>query len=475
MLIKEVEQKTGIKGVNIRYYEKEGLIHPSRKANGYREYSEMDVERLNQIKVLRLLEVSLPEIQQVLDGNITLQEVMTRRIGELNKEEMKIKEIKTTCETIISENISIAELNEELLCGDQVTWKVRFEQIMKEDIDKKFIGKGIVYIIIWTVFGKVFMEAMFRIPIDDAVTAAIFPYVNMGLGILFILYGIGLSVYEGITGKDFLWVWARDWGGNGLGGLANSFTFCGIGVGILSTSLTRFLIVLLVVCIVIAGIRGYIMFYIKSSKKSSESKQKKVRTGRIMVITIVILIISFVVCVVIMYQDYFKRYPSDSFEDQKNRQEIKGIETVEITKNNWEDYFTVIDEIEYEKDENDEVIGIYQKSWFELKKEYLKQLDPDMESKVTFSYNLDMVRKNYKIMDPKIGEYEYTDDSGTSDTYYLWYETHAGVTIWDKDSDENDMDNNADFYLDYSVNEHYFLTYENFKMKGVKGELYFKE
>ena len=57
MLIKEVEQKTGIKGVNIRYYEKEGLIHPSRKANGYREYSEMDVERLNQIKVLRLLEV----------------------------------------------------------------------------------------------------------------------------------------------------------------------------------------------------------------------------------------------------------------------------------------------------------------------------------------------------------------------------------------------------------------------------------
>lgn len=212
MLIKEVEQKTGIKGVNIRYYEKEGLIHPSRKANGYREYSEMDVERLNQIKVLRLLEVSLPEIQQVLDGNITLQEVMTRRIGELNKEEMKIKEIKTTCETIISENISIAELNEELLCGDQVTWKVRFEQIMKEDIDKKFIGKGIVYIIIWTIFGKVFMEAMFRIPIDDAVTAAIFPYVNMGLGILFILYGIGLSVYEGITGKDFLWVWARDWG-----------------------------------------------------------------------------------------------------------------------------------------------------------------------------------------------------------------------------------------------------------------------
>ena len=37
------------------------------------------------------------------------------------------------------------------------------------------------------------------------------------------------------------------------------------------------------------------------------------------------------------------------------------------------------------------------------------------------------------------------------------------------------MDNNADFYLDYSANEHYFLTYENFKMKGVKGELYFKE
>lgn len=39
MQIKEVEKLTGIKDVNIRYYEKEGLIHPGRQANGYREDS----------------------------------------------------------------------------------------------------------------------------------------------------------------------------------------------------------------------------------------------------------------------------------------------------------------------------------------------------------------------------------------------------------------------------------------------------
>ena len=51
MKIKDVEKQVGISKANIRFYEEEGLIHPARnQENNYREYSEADVEQLQEIK-----------------------------------------------------------------------------------------------------------------------------------------------------------------------------------------------------------------------------------------------------------------------------------------------------------------------------------------------------------------------------------------------------------------------------------------
>ena len=132
MLIREVEKLTGIKDVNIRYYEKEGLIHPERKSNGYREYSEEDVQRIRQIKTLRLLDIPVPVIKKVLSGEISLQEVMKKRLLEVSEEESRIREIKNSCEAIIAGDIHIDELSEEMLCGNRATWKARLEEIMKQ-------------------------------------------------------------------------------------------------------------------------------------------------------------------------------------------------------------------------------------------------------------------------------------------------------------------------------------------------------
>ena len=60
MLINELNSLLGITKENIRYYEKEGLISPARKANGCREYSDEDVLRLKKIVVLRKLGVPMP-------------------------------------------------------------------------------------------------------------------------------------------------------------------------------------------------------------------------------------------------------------------------------------------------------------------------------------------------------------------------------------------------------------------------------
>ena len=56
MTIKEVEEKTGLARSNIRFYEKEKLISPDRnETNGYREYTE---ENVNDIKKIAYLSVN---------------------------------------------------------------------------------------------------------------------------------------------------------------------------------------------------------------------------------------------------------------------------------------------------------------------------------------------------------------------------------------------------------------------------------
>lgn len=49
MTIKEVETLLEIPRALVRFYEKEGLISPTRSSNSYRDYSEEDVANLMKI------------------------------------------------------------------------------------------------------------------------------------------------------------------------------------------------------------------------------------------------------------------------------------------------------------------------------------------------------------------------------------------------------------------------------------------
>ena len=73
--INEVEALVGITKKNIRFYEEQGLLAPSRNAeNGYRNYGEAEVAQLRQIKVLRKLGVPMEEIRKMQAGTHTLSD-----------------------------------------------------------------------------------------------------------------------------------------------------------------------------------------------------------------------------------------------------------------------------------------------------------------------------------------------------------------------------------------------------------------
>ena len=67
MTIKEMEQILDIPRATIRFYEKEGLINPQREENGYRDYSEEDVERLKKVIIFRKIGFTVSDIEDIFD------------------------------------------------------------------------------------------------------------------------------------------------------------------------------------------------------------------------------------------------------------------------------------------------------------------------------------------------------------------------------------------------------------------------
>ena len=76
MTIKEMEEKCGMSRANIRFYESEGLIHPQRRENGYREYTPEDARMLRKVRLLRTMDVPLDQVKAVASGERRLMDVL---------------------------------------------------------------------------------------------------------------------------------------------------------------------------------------------------------------------------------------------------------------------------------------------------------------------------------------------------------------------------------------------------------------
>ena len=126
MTIKEAEMRTGLPRSNIRFYEKEKLIEPSRnESNGYRDYSEKDVENIKKIAYLRTLGISIEDIRNTISAKATLQEILERHSEVLKSQITDLSKAKLMCEKMLDEgSISYEELQvEQYVTELQDYWK----------------------------------------------------------------------------------------------------------------------------------------------------------------------------------------------------------------------------------------------------------------------------------------------------------------------------------------------------------------
>lgn len=94
MTIRDMEEHTGINRANIRYYESEGLLHPEREANGYRNYSEADAAILLKIKLLRAMDVPLAAVKEVAGGTKTLEQALSELDAQITAQQSKQERVR---------------------------------------------------------------------------------------------------------------------------------------------------------------------------------------------------------------------------------------------------------------------------------------------------------------------------------------------------------------------------------------------
>lgn len=94
MFINEVCKKCSLTKKAIEYYVEQGLVSPQIQENGYRVFSEEDVEKLKKVSILRNLGLPMSDIQMVLSHQATniLKEISDKKFLEISalKEKHKL-------------------------------------------------------------------------------------------------------------------------------------------------------------------------------------------------------------------------------------------------------------------------------------------------------------------------------------------------------------------------------------------------
>ena len=118
MKLKEVCEKTGLSRKTIRLYEEKGLIDPKKETvNGrdYREYTEIDVQKLKMIALLRRAWFTMEEIKQMEKEPESIEEIFQGYRQWLGQQKRQLEELIAAADKVdISQVENIVDLTERM-------------------------------------------------------------------------------------------------------------------------------------------------------------------------------------------------------------------------------------------------------------------------------------------------------------------------------------------------------------------------
>lgn len=126
MRINEVVKITGVSARTLQYYDEIGLLIPQKLDNGYRDYSEENLEKLQKILFYRFLKFKLNDIRELLEGDFDNLKILEQQRELILREKEKFE--------VILHNIEKTIRNYK---GEQtMTIEEKFNGFKKEDLNK---------------------------------------------------------------------------------------------------------------------------------------------------------------------------------------------------------------------------------------------------------------------------------------------------------------------------------------------------
>ena len=190
MKIKQVEELVGITRKNIRFYEDQGLLDVERAENGYREYHQEDVIRLQEIKLFRKMDISIEEMKLLFEKKKSLQICLEQHLKELEHRKEGLLKMQDMCERLILEHRSLESLNAED-CLEEIEQMekegAKFMNVNKTDVHKKKRTGAIVGAAVMTVLMLVTIIIVFWANAQDPIP----------LGLLLLIAGIPAVIIAG--------------------------------------------------------------------------------------------------------------------------------------------------------------------------------------------------------------------------------------------------------------------------------------
>ena len=190
MKIKQVEELVGITRKNIRFYEDQGLLNVERAENGYREYHQEDVIRLQEIKLFRKMDISIEEMKLLFEKKKSLQICLEQHLKELEHRKEGLLKMQDMCERLILEHRSLESLNAED-CLEEIEQMekegAKFMNVNKTDVHKKKRTGAIVGAAVMTVLMLITIVIVFWANTQDPIP----------LGMLLLIAGIPAVIIVG--------------------------------------------------------------------------------------------------------------------------------------------------------------------------------------------------------------------------------------------------------------------------------------
>ena len=177
MKIKQVEELVGITRKNIRFYEDQGLLNVERAENGYREYHQADVIRLQEIKLFRKMDISIEQMKLLFEKKKSLQICLEQHLKELEHRKEGLSKMQDMCERLILEHRSLESLNAED-CLEEIEQMekegAKFMNVNKTDVHNKKRKGAIIGAAVMTLLMLLTIIIIFWANIQDPIPTGLF-------------------------------------------------------------------------------------------------------------------------------------------------------------------------------------------------------------------------------------------------------------------------------------------------------------